>query len=58
MVYIVVTAFQGIVTDAKAYLKMADAYTAKLRLQKELGIVRGHEYESPNSVSIHEVEIN
>ena len=57
-IYIVSSAFQGCISDVKAFLDPKEARKEKLRLYRELGIELGHEEESSSSVQINEVELN
>jgi hypothetical protein len=57
-IYIVSSAFQGCISDVKAFMNPKDARMEKLRLYRDIGIEMGHEEESQSSVAIHEVELN
>lgn len=57
-IYVVSTAFQGCITDVKAFMNPKEARKEKFRLYREIGIEIGHEEESQSSVAIHEVELN
>jgi hypothetical protein len=56
-IYVVVSAFQGCISEVSAHLQEGDAKKEQTRLRRELGIIKGHEEESPNAVEIRPVEV-
>jgi len=56
-IYVVSSAFQGCITDVKAFMNPKEARKEKVRLCQELNIELGHEEESQSSVAIHEFEL-
>ena len=57
-IYVVASAFQGCISDVKAYLNRPDAVKELVRVRKELGIGPAHQEESESSVEIKEVELH
>lgn len=56
-IFIVVSAFQGCISDVKAFLSRAEADRCLGKTRKELGIRKGQESICENSAELREVEI-
>jgi hypothetical protein len=57
-VYIVVSAFQGCISEVNAYLDRGDAVKELVRVRRELKISPTHQEESQHSAEIKEVELH
>lgn len=57
-IYVVVSVYQGVVSEVKGFIDPGEADAEAVRLRHKYEIVPGYEEESENEVQLHEIDVD